>query len=133
MFEPLIDPRLPISSCERREIVSAAREAFVGRTWWFLAVMVAPFVLPMPASIAVGVAVTRYVPEVGPAGAFHAVIAMYAVGFASALCIAHDRGYAPLVRTELNRRGHRVCVRCGYTLEGLPDQSHKTPCPECGG
>jgi hypothetical protein len=34
----------------------------------------------------------------------------------------------PIYR-ELNRRGHRVCTRCGYPLAELPDAD---ACPECG-
>src|SRR5688572_7496910 len=40
------------------------------------------------------------------------------------------RYYAPLVRREMRRHGHDVCIQCGYWLHGLDDEVKR--CPECG-
>ena len=38
--------------------------------------------------------------------------------------------YASAFRRELCRRGHPVCISCGYWLRGLNQKSKH--CPECG-
>jgi hypothetical protein len=37
--------------------------------------------------------------------------------------------FAPLVYATLRQHGHDVCLKCGYWLKGLQDE---TKCPECG-
>ena len=38
--------------------------------------------------------------------------------------------YGPLVRQVMRSHGFDICLKCGYWLRGLPDDSRR--CPECG-
>ncbi len=38
--------------------------------------------------------------------------------------------FAPCVYRAMREHGYDICVKCGYWLRGLPDDSHR--CPECG-
>jgi len=62
---------------------------------------------------------------------FHVVwLLVYGGGVFGMIVLLRRWFVAPFVYEELRRRGHEVCVRCGYPLRGLDDSEEA--CPECG-
>ena len=60
-------------------------------------------------------------------------IAGLPVGLVLCLVVAAWFGrltWRPFVLLALREAGHPVCVRCGYSMQGLGHQTMK--CPECG-
>jgi hypothetical protein len=50
------------------------------------------------------------------------------VGIVTTWLISTRRRMRLHLRKELIKRGHRICIQCGYDLRGLPEPR----CPECG-
>lgn len=53
-----------------------------------------------------------------------------AVAMASGWMFIFTQVYVRPLRSALREFGHEVCLRCGYSLRGLPDTTDR--CPECG-
>ena len=71
-------------------------------------------------------------PLLGPHHWSHTIMwfGLYVAAIIVLLLIFRHLGFAPHVYAELRARGHDVCRKCGYRLDGLPENHER--CPECG-
>jgi hypothetical protein len=64
-------------------------------------------------------------------GATAAVVMGFSIAYLIVLIVVLERYcYAPLLRRIMREHGYDVCLKCGYWLRGLPDDTAR--CPECG-
>ncbi len=121
---PHLDPDFPISRQEYFDLIQAVGRSdphHSGTAMLSWAVIVCLLVLVFVQQHAL-LAANRWL------GIAFIVVALVIVGLiASRLMSAKT---ARLVRAELRRRGHEICVGCGYWLRGLG--ADVLNCPECG-
>lgn len=130
-----INRELPLSKQQRKAI---HRDAW--RLWWankwnvaIYLVLPACYLLLVLVASDVGGWVATFL---GASGLIHklfraaAPVILFLACFVLGGAALRRYRFAPCVYRATREHGHDVCLRCGYWLRGLPeDSSH---CPECG-
>ena len=122
---PLIDGGLGLSRRERRAVIDAAWKRWMKHPWN------AGLHGALSIGALVGVGVVQALAEMmhNEDGWYHTVfwLVVKAGVLVAVFLTLRRRGYGPYVYEELRARGHDVCGKCGYLIEGLDGV-----CPECG-
>ncbi len=127
-FRYYIDPRLPVTWKQRREIWYEA-----WRMWWRERSnrwLYACFVLLIPLAIGESVRIGLLGAGLGPIGSRFMGVLLFAVLLSTAFIVLQWKRFAPHVRQAASKLGYDVCPKCGTWLAD-PD-CYALNCPGCG-
>jgi hypothetical protein len=135
LWPEYINRDLPLTPAERKAI---HRDAW--RLWWSKRSNIALY-LTLPAFylltvFSAGDVGGRIAELIGAGGLTHRLFraaspfVLFVICFVVGGAILQRFRFAPCVYRATRQHGYGVCVRCGYWLKGLNDQTQR--CPECG-
>ncbi|MGD2107991.1 MAG: hypothetical protein PVI86_01240 [Phycisphaerae bacterium] len=135
LWPSYVNPALQLTRLERKEVHREAWKIWAANRWNMVVYLMLPTLYLAGVFFASDVG-GWLASLIGVDGRAYKLFRAFGPALLAALCfvgggvILQRYRFAPCVYRALRKKGHDVCLKCGYWLRGLPDNAPR--CPECG-